>query len=165
MTAYDRDLHGWALEQARALRARSANEVDWENVAEEIESLGKQQFGELTNRLVVLLSHLLKWAHQPERRGRSWSNTMREQRRQIQKHLLENPSLKPRTGEAMADAYETAVSEVSGLLDRDIESLPAQCPFTWEQVMEPGWLPDAAETEAPSSAGASAGVTPAGSPR
>ena len=43
MSAYDLDLHDWAHAQADALRRRSANEIDWENVAEEIESLGKQE--------------------------------------------------------------------------------------------------------------------------
>lgn len=157
MTAYDRDLHGWALEQARALRARSANEVDWDNVAEEIESLGKQQLGELTNRLVVLLTHLLKWSYQPERRGRSWTNTLREQRRQVSKVLTESPSLKPRFDEALADAYETAVVDLSTLLDRDVESFPAEPPFSREQVLDQDWLPEAAETVVPPS--------PDGSPR
>ena len=148
MTAYDRDLHGWALEQARALRARSANEIDWDNVAEEIESLGKQQLSELTSRLAVLLAHLLKWAYQPERRGRSWSNTLREQRRQIDKLLDENPSLKPRMDEAMTDAYETAVADLSSLLDRDVGSFPADAPYSWEQVLDREWLPDVADDAA-----------------
>ena len=152
MTAYDRDLHGWALEQARALRARSANEIDWENVAEEIESLGKQQFGELTNRLVVLLTHLMKWAYQPERRGRSWTNTLREQRRQVGKILAENPSLKPRMDEALSDAYQTSIASLSSLLDRDVDSFPTEPPFTWEQLLDRDWLPKAAEeTEPPTS--------------
>jgi hypothetical protein len=37
---YEADFHRWSEEQARAIRERRAGEVDWENVAEEIESLG-----------------------------------------------------------------------------------------------------------------------------
>ena len=61
MGLYDRDFHAWAHEQAALARSRSANALDWDNVAEELESLGKQQRAELRSRYVVLLKHLLKW--------------------------------------------------------------------------------------------------------
>jgi hypothetical protein len=40
---YARDYYAWILDQARALRERRADEVDWENVAEEIEDLAKSE--------------------------------------------------------------------------------------------------------------------------
>ena len=152
MTAYDRDLHGWAHEQAQALRARSANEVDWENVAEEIESLGKQEAAQLESRLEVLILHLLKWAYQPERQGRSWRNTIREQRRRIARHLGRNPSLAPLRDEIFADAYQdarfSASKEITGEPDPDL--FPDTAPFGIEQALCDDWLPDAvAASEAP----------------
>ena len=74
---YDKDTYTWALQQADALRRRSANEVDWENVAEEIESVGKTEARELENRYIVLLTHLLKWLYQPGMRSRSWEASIR----------------------------------------------------------------------------------------
>lgn len=59
------------MQQAEALRRRSAHEIDWENVAEEIESVGKSEASELESRLEELLMYLLKWRYQPERQGRS----------------------------------------------------------------------------------------------
>jgi len=38
---YDLDFVQWSSSQADALRRRAGNEIDWENVAEEIESLGR----------------------------------------------------------------------------------------------------------------------------
>jgi hypothetical protein len=40
---YDTDILLWSEQQAAAIRRRAANEIDWENVAEEIESVGNEQ--------------------------------------------------------------------------------------------------------------------------
>ena len=71
MGAYDKDFHAWAMEQAVLLRAGRLAEVDADNTAEEIESLGRSEKRELVNRLSVLLAHLFKWQLQPSHRGKS----------------------------------------------------------------------------------------------
>jgi Domain of unknown function DUF29 len=48
---YETDLAAWAEEQARALRRRAANEIDWDNIAEEIESVAAAQKREVRSRL------------------------------------------------------------------------------------------------------------------
>ena len=58
---YDQDGYGWAAEQAALLRAGKLSALDIDNLAEEIDSMGKSIKNELVNRLVVLLQHLLKW--------------------------------------------------------------------------------------------------------
>ena len=70
---YDRDFYSWLMEQARLLREGRWDAVDRENVAEEIESLGREQFNKLASALRVLLLHILKWDHQPRKRSRSWA--------------------------------------------------------------------------------------------
>ena len=75
-TEYERDFHAWALENAALLRQRQFMEVDVENIAEELDSMGRSERHELINRLAVLLAHLLKWRFQPERRGKSWRATI-----------------------------------------------------------------------------------------
>src|SRR5690242_600857 len=88
---YDQDFVTWAEQQAKAIRRAAAERVntsepiDWENVAEEIESLGKEQLHRLDSAYVVLLHHLLKWRFQPRRRSRSWQLTIAEQRRRVRK--------------------------------------------------------------------------------
>ena len=61
---YDSDLVLWAEDQVRALRdasrARVNLPIDWENVAEEIEALGKSQARELASRIRTILVHLIK---------------------------------------------------------------------------------------------------------
>lgn len=105
---YETDYHAWTQAQADALRRRSPKEIDWEHLLEEVESLGKSERRELENRLEILLIHLLKWRHQPERRSRSWANTIQEQRRRIRAILADNPSLKAGLDGAWFAAYEGA---------------------------------------------------------
>ena len=64
--SYQSDLYEGTKEQAEALRRRASNELDWDNLAEEIESLGTSQRSEIRARLKVLLAHLLKWRCQPD---------------------------------------------------------------------------------------------------
>jgi hypothetical protein len=66
---YDRDVLLWSERQANLLRRRAAGEIandadlDWLNIAEEIEAVGVSQRRELRSRLIRLLQHLLKWKY------------------------------------------------------------------------------------------------------
>src|SRR3954462_15812330 len=91
---YERDFHAWTQEQAERLRARAHNDIDWANVAEEVESLGRSDRREISRRLGVLLVHLLKWQFQPSNRKTGWLSTIREQRHRIKGLIDESPSLK-----------------------------------------------------------------------
>ena len=51
---YERDFHAWANEQAALPRAGALNAADIENIAEEIESMGRSEKRELVNRLAAL---------------------------------------------------------------------------------------------------------------
>jgi hypothetical protein len=92
---YDRDLYTWCMDQAALLRAGRLDSVDLANVAEEIESLGKEQENALESNLRVLLLHLLKWRYQPGRRTRSWNGTIVRERGNYERRLGKNPGLKP----------------------------------------------------------------------
>ncbi|BAC91519.1 DUF29 domain-containing protein, partial [Gloeobacter violaceus] len=91
--SYRSDFHAWTVEQAAALKARQWDRLDIENLAEEIEALGRAERRELESRLAVLIAHLLKWQFQSERRSNSWQATIDEQRDQIARLLTSQPSL------------------------------------------------------------------------
>jgi hypothetical protein len=135
-TLYDQDFHAWTQHQAELLRSGRLGELDIENLVEEIESLGKQQQQELRNRLGILLGHLLKWRYQPEARPKSWVYTIREQRRKIQRHLKENPSLKPYLSEAITIGYEDGLDLLGRETPLDPDLLPQSCPFTQIEIFE-----------------------------
>lgn len=133
---YDLDFYAWTQQQADLLLAGKLEFLDRVNLAEEIESLGKQQRQELRNRLSILIGHLLKWDYQPERRGKSWKATIREQRRRIIEHLADNPSLKPYLLTAIALAYQDAIDLVVRETPLDDDDLPQVCPYAIEQIFD-----------------------------
>jgi hypothetical protein len=110
-------------------------ELDWPNIAEEIESMGRAEQDQLINRLAILLSHLLKWRFQPDRRGNSWRLTMLEQRRRARRIIARNPSLRPRLDDVLAEAYGDAVLIAERETELPGETFPPDCPWTFEEVM------------------------------
>src|SRR5271165_6127062 len=102
--AKEADLYSWARRQAELLRAGRLSEIDAGAIAEEIDDVGEEQYDKLESALRVLMLHLLKWDHQPDRRSRSWTITVREQRRRVLRQFRKNPGLKSRLDEALTDA-------------------------------------------------------------
>lgn len=142
MTAsYDADVLAWADEQAALLRAGRLAEIDVLHIAEEIEDVGRSERRELASRMVVLLTHLLKWQFQPGRRGSSWQRTIKEHRRAIVAHLRDVPSLKGALGNpnwwesVWADATAKAIDETG------LDGFPEDCPWTIEDILSPAFYP------------------------
>jgi hypothetical protein len=139
VATYNSDFAAWLEEQAAALRTRSVNALDWDNLAEEIEGVSASQRKELRSRLKILCQHLLKWEYQPEHRSRSWRSSIFTQRDEINETLDDSPSLRAYPPTVLARVYATArvrAADETGLLQ-----LPATCPWTIEQVLDQNFLP------------------------
>jgi hypothetical protein len=134
-TDYDADFYSWSLEQARLLRESQWAQVDRENVAEEIESLGREQFNKLESAFRVLLLHMLKWDHQSARRSRSWIISIKQQRLDVEDILGDNPGLRPRTAEAIARAYRKARLEAAKETELDESNFPDTCGYGFDDIM------------------------------
>lgn len=93
-TLYEQDFYAWANRNAQLIRAGKLSEIDVENIAEELEGMGRSEKRAFINRLAILLAHLLKWHFQPALRSRSWQYTIRAQRDQLYDLLEDSPSLK-----------------------------------------------------------------------
>lgn len=90
---YNNDLVLWSEEQARLLRehanGRPNAALDWENLAEEIEQLGRSERRELASRVANVIEHLIKLAASPASNpARGWAATVTRERRAI--HALLN---------------------------------------------------------------------------
>lgn len=138
---YERDFFAWTQQQAEKLRTRSHNDIDWETVAEEIESLGRSDKREIRSRIGVILLHLLKWEHQPEQRGTSWLGTLREQRHQVEKLLRESPSLQNVPSEAIADEYAYARLNAADETGLPLGTFPVECRYSSEEILSQDFLP------------------------
>ncbi len=139
---YDQDLYAWAMETARLIREGRFAEIDTVHLAEELESMGKTEQRALESRLVVLLTHLLKWEHQPEQRTKSWQRTVIEQRKRIARLLGDSPSLHPRLPETLAEAYDSAVRWAADETGLDEGDFPQTCPYSVAQVLDSGFYPE-----------------------
>jgi hypothetical protein len=140
MSKYSDDLHEWTHEQADALRRRAANEVDWDNLAEEIESVGRSDRHEIRSRLENLILHLIKWAYQSEARCGSWQGSIYEARVRLEDLLEESPSLMALPAEHLPKAYERARQKA--LRETGLLRLPEVCPWTIDEIMAEDFLPD-----------------------
>jgi hypothetical protein len=132
---YERDFYSWLMEQARHLRDGRFEALDCDNLAEEIESLGREQFNKLVSALRVLMAHILKWDHQPDLRSRSWILSIQEQRIEIADVLDDNPGLKPRLPEAIARAYRRARIEAAKETGLEEDKFPAVCPYAFDELI------------------------------
>ena len=132
---YNRDFYSWLMEQARLVREGRWDELDRDNLAEEIESLGREQFNKLESALRVLLLHILKWDHQPDKRTRSWVLSIEASRVELEDVLDDNPGLKPRIGEAIARAYRKARIEAARETGLEKQQFPEACPYEWDDLV------------------------------
>jgi hypothetical protein len=139
---HDSDFYAWTQEEASLLRAGKLNVVDMEHIAEEIESMGRNELLQLEDRLIVLQLYLLKWQFQPNFRGNSWQLSIKEQRVKIARHLRKNPSLKALLDETITDAYGDALIGAEREAGLPEQTFPAVCPWTFAQMMDDGFWPD-----------------------
>lgn len=134
-TGYGDDLYSWAMEQGALLRAGRLAAIDRENIAEEIESLGRSEFDKLVSFYRLLLRHMLKWDHHPQRRSRSWVNSIAMARDEIVDVIEDSPSLGHRVDEAIERAYRKARHEASPETGLDPDAFPAECPYDRDALL------------------------------
>ena len=141
-TRYQDDIAAWAEEQAALIRSGQLDRLDWANIAEEIQDVGKSEQRELASRMAVLLAHLLKWQFQPERQSNSWRRTIKEQRRALRYHLSQVPSLTPRLSDPQWQAAIWADAVTKAIEETGLGGFPEDCPWQIEQVLDDAFLPD-----------------------
>ncbi len=140
-TKYEQDFHAWVHEQADVLRHGHFSGLDTEHLIEELESMGASERHQLTNRLKVLLAHILKWQYQPHLQSRSWSATIKEQRLSIQDLLEENPSLRTILDERILKAYRLARLLAVKETNLEENTFPVDCPYRWDQIIDEHYYP------------------------
>ncbi|MEZ0211788.1 MAG: DUF29 domain-containing protein [Xanthobacteraceae bacterium] len=133
---YEVDFYAWTMEQAKLIRDGAFETLDRDNLAEEIESWGREQFAKLESAFRVLLMHMLKWDYQPARRTRSWALTIAEQRLRVGNVLSDNPSLVARREDAAARAYRLARIGAARETGLDLASFPEANPYAFGDMTD-----------------------------
>ncbi|PSB18987.1 DUF29 domain-containing protein [Phormidesmis priestleyi ULC007] len=140
-TQYETDYLKWIETTLEKLRSRDYDSVDWENLIEEIEDMGRSEQRSLKSNLIVVLVHLLKWQFQPDRRSGSWGGSIVEHRRRIQEAVDDSPSLRPYLESIFDGCYLQAVKQAKAETGLSSETFPQQCPYELVEVMSDEFLP------------------------
>ncbi|WP_102958939.1 DUF29 domain-containing protein [Mangrovicella endophytica] len=150
---HDTDFYTWTQDQAALLRAlpRSSNRLDIENLAEEIEDLGRAEIKEVSSLLRQTLVHLVKIAFDPD--APSVAHWVGEASGfQGDAMLVYSPGLRQRLD--LPKIWSVARRNATDLLAEYgivVPQLPEDCPLTLDQLLDAGFNPrDAAKVVAAS---------------
>lgn len=133
--AYEADAYGWALAQAAFIRSGRLDQIDWTNVAEEIEDVAKIERRAAESALRLIMMHILKWQMQPERQSRSWAGSIATQRAAYDQALAENPSLRSHVDAMRSSAYRRSRIEAAAEMDMPIRLIGEQ-PLDWATILD-----------------------------
>ena len=131
---YLEDETAWLEAMSRLVAEKRFPELDLEHLSEFLFDIARRDRREVLSRLAVLLTHLLKWDHQPENRSNSWQGTIRLQRKELLL-LLESGTLRNHAAAVLQEAYAWAVDQASAETGLPENSFPTECPYTLEQTL------------------------------
>ena len=141
---YEKDFPLWAERQAGLLRAKRFDELDLENLIDEVEDLSRRERKTVESYLETIIEHLLKVNLSPtERPRRGWLVTIDKQRVKLARELT--PSLRNHLEAELPALYAGLRRPLARELAKDrvpLDALPAACPYTLDQILDPEWYPD-----------------------
>lgn len=157
---YDDDFFLWTQRQADLLRQASRERinapVDWENVAEEIESLGKSDQRQVKSLVRHILAHLIKLQASTLQQPRQhWRKEVTTARNTLEDALADSPSLKARLPEIAEREWYKALREAKRTLDDDEIGTRAMQALVYlklagpdaGQIFDPDYFPEATSQE------------------
>ena len=131
---YECDETAWLEAMAQLSAEHRFAEMDHVHLTEYLADMAKRDRRETYSRLVVLLTHLLKWEHQVQQRGSSWLGTIVEQRREL-RQLVESKTLRLHAETVMADAYEDARKQAAAETSLPKSTFASRCPWNLDDVL------------------------------
>lgn len=132
---YEADETGWLEATADLIRQGRLTEVDSVSLAGYLTDMARRDRRELVSRLVVLLTHLLKWEYQPDRRSKSWRASIRTQRWELRDDL-ESGTLRNHAAAVFADAYARARDTAADETELDLSTFPKECPWSLDEAVD-----------------------------
>jgi hypothetical protein len=108
---HDRDFYLWTEEIKQKIQTRNFADMDWDNLLDEIDDMGKSEKRSLESYIQRLIEHILKlkyWESEREQNYRHWCAEVANFRNQINRLLKRNPSFK----KYLAEIYDEIFTEV-----------------------------------------------------
>ena len=153
---YDEDTFTWSQRQADALRRRDLDAIDWEHVTQEIEALGRDEKTDWVSWCTLTIKWMLLIEHYPSKTGRlrRWRDEAWRMRVDLHYAGLRNRGLLKQLEELLAESWQVAraaaitamarydtggrpgdVSLVQELRERWEKHIPAECPYSWPEII------------------------------
>jgi Domain of unknown function DUF29. len=150
---YEKDYYQWIIENVELLKNKEFDLVDWDNVIEELESMGRSELRSVISFMAIILEHLYKWENfrENENMGDSWVRSILSSRNRIYDLFEESPSLKNKAKEEIELVWKSAVRrlinwfkypENAHLANKYFgrkpteKDFPEKCPYTFNQILE-----------------------------
>jgi hypothetical protein len=145
---YDDDFYAWTQYQAELLRSMPApdNRFDRENVAEEIEAVGRNERDAVRSQVRRILEHFLKLAYSPAQDPRNgWIESILDARSILVDKI--SATLRQDVEASLLRLYREARrrTEVNSVGHGESETagrLPVACPYSVDQILADEWYPD-----------------------
>jgi len=146
---YQTDYYAWTQQQAAALRglaaARVDSKLDLENLAEEVESLGRSDLNTVRSQVRRIIEHLLKLEYSPISEPRvDWRDSVAQARDEIEDHITASmsPDVAADLDKLFGRARRAAASGLIKHGEREAaRALPTSCPYSFEQILDQDWYP------------------------
>lgn len=144
---FSQDYYAWVQEQIRLLHLQQLERLDLEHLPDELHDLVWLIEREIEQNLEIVCNHLLKYKYAKEYLSNepccdSWRTALSEARRKISRELEESPSLQNYPAQELDFQYQLAVDRVYRETKLPNDTLPKNCPWTIDQILNPDWLPD-----------------------
>jgi hypothetical protein len=117
---YNHDFNLWIQKTVSDLKNKDMKAIDWSNLIDEIEGMGKSERRALQSYLERLIEHLLKlkyWEAERNRCERGWKIQIIEFRSRIENILNDSPSLKNYLVEIYPRTHKLAIARMSIIFD------------------------------------------------
>jgi Domain of unknown function DUF29 len=131
---YETDETACLEQMAELVRDRRLDDLDLLNLSEFLSDMARRDRREVESRLAVLLAHLLKWAHQPDRRTGGWRATVEVPRYELSL-LLQSGTLRAHAEDTLASAYAAAVRQAVAETDLPAATFPPECQYTVDALL------------------------------
>jgi len=138
---YEADETAWLEAMAELIHQGRCDDLDYLHLEEYLGDMAKRDRCEVESRLATLLTHVLKWLYQPEHRSRSWRGTIIEQRFELERHA-DRGVLRNHAEAVLSLAYAQAVKRAAAETGLPANTFPAECPYTFEQLLTAELLTD-----------------------
>lgn len=132
---YEKDEVAWLEAMAEIAAQRRCADLDLIHLNEFLSDMAKRDRREVKSRLAILLAHMLKWEHQPEKRAGSWRSTIRTQRNELRDQLQESGTLRNHAETVLERTYQDALKLAADETELPLSAFPAECPWTIDELI------------------------------